>query len=65
MTLLGFILFMIGMLSFMLSFVGIHFTFLKVLEYWGGFVGFLLKVLIIIAGFVLIYLSKIHYPRKS
>lgn len=65
MTLTGFILFMIGMLSLMLSTVGIHFTFLKFLEMWGSSVAFLFKILLIIAGFVLIYLSKIHYPPKS
>lgn len=65
MTLTGFILFMTGMLALMLSTVGIYFSFLKFLEIWGGFVAFLLKILLVITGFVLIYLSKIHYPRKS
>lgn len=65
MTLTGFLLFMIGMLSLMLSTVGIHFSFLRFLEMWGSFVALFLKILLIIAGFVLIYLSKIHYPSKS
>jgi len=65
MAIAGFLLFMIGMLSLILSLIGIQFTFLGFLETWGGLVGFLLKLLIIIAGFILIYLSKTQYPRKG
>lgn len=65
MSLIGFILFFLGMLSIVLSLVGIHFTFLSFLETWGGLVAFLIKVLLVIVGFVLIYLSKTQYPRKE
>ncbi len=65
MTLIGFLLFMIGMLSLILSVIGIHFIFLKFLEYWGALIGVLFKIFLILAGFVLIFLSKLHYPKKS
>lgn len=65
MAISGFLLFIIGMLSLVLSVIGIHFTFLRFLEYWGAGFAFASKILIIIAGFVLIYLSKTDYPRKE
>ena len=65
MAISGFLLFIIGMLSLILSLIGIHFTFLRFLEYWGGGIAFALKLLMVIAGFVLIYLSKTEYPRSE
>ena len=64
MSIAGFLLFMTGMLSLILSLIGIRFTFLAFLEYWGSLVGFLLKLVLIMAGFILIYLSKTEYPGR-
>lgn len=64
-TLAGFILFFLGMLSIILSLVGIHFSFLAFLEKLGKLPAFLAKVAMVGLGFSLIYLSKIHYPRKN
>lgn len=63
-TLIGFILFFIGMLSIFLALVGIHFSFLAFIERLGKLPAFLIKVMMAISGVVIIYLSKIHYPTQ-
>jgi len=63
-TLIGFILFFIGMLSIFLALVGIHFSFLAFIERLGKLPAFLIKVVMAISGVVIIYLSKIHYPTQ-
>ncbi|HLU94623.1 MAG TPA: hypothetical protein VKZ54_10880 [Membranihabitans sp.] len=65
MAILGFIFFLLGSMSLILSLIGIHFTFLRFLENWGGLFSFLAKLLILITGIVLIYISKTQYPRKG
>jgi len=64
-TLIGFILFFLGMLSIFLALVGIHFSFLTFLERMGRLPAFLIKVMMAVSGVVIIYLSKIHYPAKE
>lgn len=64
-TLIGFILFFVGMLSIFLALVGIHFSFLAFLERLGRLPAFLIKVMMAISGVVIIYLSKIHYPTQQ
>ncbi|HLT94446.1 MAG TPA: hypothetical protein VKZ56_07790 [Membranihabitans sp.] len=64
-ALIGFICLFVGIISLILSLVGIHFVFLRFLENWGPFPAILVKLTMVIAGFVLIYLSKTQYPRKK
>jgi len=61
-AIIGFLCFILGAMSLILSLVGIHFTFLRFLENWGGMASFLVKLGILIAGLVLIYVSKTNYP---
>lgn len=65
MAIVGFLCFIMGMMSLFLSTIGIHFVFLRFLENWGPLPAFLIKLAIVVAGFVLIYLSRTQYPRKS
>lgn len=64
MSIFGFTFFIMGMLSLVLSLIGIHLTFLGFLEIWGRLTGFLLKLVIIVTGFILIFLSKSEYPSN-
>lgn len=57
-TTIGFLLFIIGMLAFILSFVGIRFVFLSFLDQLGSPWSFLTKIIMILVGLILIYVSK-------
>jgi hypothetical protein len=63
-TILGFLLVVIGFLSMIVSVVGLKFSFLLFLESWGSLVGFVLKLLIIMTGFILTYLGQTNFSGK-
>jgi hypothetical protein len=63
-TILGFLLVVTGFLSMIVSVVGLKFSFLLFLESWGSLVGFVLKLLIIMTGFVLTYLGQTNFSGK-
>ncbi|MCE2769919.1 MAG: hypothetical protein LW711_08005 [Saprospiraceae bacterium] len=63
-TILGFLLVVTGFLSMIVSVVGLKFSFLLFLESWGSLVGFVLKLLIIMIGFILTYLGQTNFSGK-
>jgi hypothetical protein len=63
-TIAGFILVIIGFLSMIVSVVGLKFSFLLFLESWGALVGFVLKLFIIMVGFILTYLGQTNFSGK-
>lgn len=63
-TILGFLLVVTGFLSMIVSVVGLKFSFLLFLESWGSLVGFVLKLFIIMAGFILTYLGQTNFSGK-
>jgi len=63
-TILGFLLVVTGFLSMIVSVVGLKFSFLLFLESWGSLVGFVLKLLIIMTGFILTYLGQTNFSGK-
>jgi hypothetical protein len=63
-TIVGFLLVVIGFLSMIVSVVGLKFSFLLFLETWGALVGFVLKLFIIITGFILTYLGQTNFSGK-
>jgi len=63
-TILGFLLVITGFLSMIVSVVGLKFSFLLFLESWGSLVGFVLKLLIIMIGFILTYLGQTNFSGK-
>jgi hypothetical protein len=63
-TILGFVLVVTGFLSMIVSVVGLKFSFLLFLESWGSLVGFVLKLLIIMIGFILTYLGQTNFSGK-
>lgn len=63
-TILGFLLVVTGFLSMIVSVVGLKFSFLLFLESWGSLVGFVLKLLLIMIGFILTYLGQTNFSGK-
>jgi len=57
-TILGFILFLSGMYALSLSLVGAKFTPLLFLEKLGGTASFFIKILMVLVGVLLIFLSR-------
>jgi hypothetical protein len=63
-TIVGFLLVVIGFLSMIVSVVGLKFSFLLFLESWGSLVGFVIKLMIILVGFILTYLGQTNFSGK-
>lgn len=57
-TLIGFILFAIGFLSIVLSIVGLNFSFLSFIEKPGKTFAFVVKLILLFAGFIMFYLGR-------
>lgn len=57
-TLLGFLLLFLGFLSIMLSLIGVQFAFMTWLDALGRGVGFLARLGIMLAGFILIFMDQ-------
>lgn len=58
MVLIGFLLAGTGFLALVLSLVGVQLAFLTWIDIFGGLVGFLIRVLMIIFGAIIIYISR-------
>ncbi len=56
-ALIGFLLAGFGFLSIILSMIGLKFSFLTWIDAPGSLFGFVVKIAMILAGFVIIYLS--------
>lgn len=55
---MGFLLFFAGFLSIVLGMIGVQFAFMTWMDHWGKGLGFLLRILMILAGFVLIIIDQ-------
>ncbi len=60
-AIIGFILIIIGMLSLILMLVGVQFSFLTWIDGSGRLTGFVIRLLMIICGFVIIALSQTNW----
>jgi uncharacterized Tic20 family protein len=63
-TLIGFVLIMLGFLALVLSIVGVKFAFLLWIDKPGPLFGFLFRIMMIIVGFVLVYLAQTNYKGE-
>jgi uncharacterized membrane protein len=57
-TLAGFLLFFLGFLSIVLGMIGVQFMFMAWMDHWGRGPGFLIRLMMILAGFILIILDQ-------
>ncbi len=55
--LIGFLLFIFGMLSLVLMLVGANFSYLTWLDYWGKGIGFVMRLTMIGLGLIISYLA--------
>lgn len=63
-TLLGFLLFIIGISAIVLQVVGVQWAFLSFLERIGRLFAFVVKVLMAMAGVVIIVLARTDWERE-
>ncbi|MFK7950729.1 MAG: hypothetical protein AB8G11_24295 [Saprospiraceae bacterium] len=57
-SIIGFALFICGMLALVLQLVGVQLIFLTWLDNWGGGIGLSLRLLMIIIGIVIIVMTR-------
>jgi hypothetical protein len=57
-TVIGFILFLVGGISIVLTLVGLRLTILSPIESLGTGIAFLIKILILVFGLILTYLAR-------
>jgi hypothetical protein len=62
---LGFLLFILGFTALVLSLVGVKFSFLVWLDYPGPLFGFLMRVLMIIIGIVVVYMTTTDWRDEE
>jgi hypothetical protein len=63
-TALGFLLFFLGVLSLVLSLVGLKFSFLAFMDMFGALPSFIIKLSMIFGGIILIVLSKANPEQE-
>jgi hypothetical protein len=63
-TTIGFLLFLIGFLSLLLMLTGLKLTYLSFIDAKGDFLGFLIRITMIIMGIILVYVSRINTQEK-
>ena len=61
----GFLLFIFGFSALVLSLVGVKISFLVWLDYPGALFGFLMKIFMIVAGFVTVYLATADWKAED
>ncbi len=61
----GFLLFVIGFSALVLSFVGVQFSFLGWMEIVGKLPAFLLKLSMVIAGIIIVYLTATDWRTQD
>ena len=63
-TLVGFLLFLFGFLSLVLSMIGLQLAFLAWLDLAGPLVGFLARLVMILAGVILVMLAQTDWAKE-
>ena len=64
-TTLGFLLVVIGFLAIFLNCVGVDFAFLYWLRQFGGISAFMIKIGMVILGFILVYFGQVDLDREE
>lgn len=61
----GFLLFIVGFSALVLSIVGVQFAFLTWIDAPGGLIGMIAKILMIVSGIVIVYLTSTDWRRDD
>ena len=64
-TIIGFLFVIIGFLAIFLNFVGVDFAFLYWLQQFGGMGAFLVKIAMVLIGFILVYFGQVDLDREE
>jgi len=64
-TVIGFLLLFMGILTFFLNIVGVDFILLEWLYRWNVSVSFAIRMLMIIVGLVMIYIGQTDWDREE
>lgn len=64
-SLLGFLLVVIGFLALVYSLVGLKLSFLVWIDMPGPLFGFVMKLLMVIVGFVLVYIDQTDFKGEA
>lgn len=62
---LGFLMFIIGFTALVLSMVGVKLSYLTWIDEFGGLFGFLIRILMIIGGVVVVYLTVTDWRNQE
>jgi hypothetical protein len=62
-TLVGFIFFLLGFSALVLSLVGVQLSFLTWLDAPGRLFGFVMRLVLILLGFVIVYLARTDWKQ--
>ena len=61
---LGFLLFILGVLSFVFQLIGIYFSFLQWIDAAGRLLGLLIRIVMITMGLLLVYATNFNYEEE-
>jgi hypothetical protein len=64
-TVIGFILLFVGIMTFFLTYVGVDFILLKWLYQWSPGISYLVRLLMMVLGLVLIYVGRTDWAREE
>lgn len=62
--LLGFVLMILGFTSMIMQLVGVHWAFLGFIEWAGRLWGFVLKIVMVLAGILILVLANTDWERE-
>lgn len=63
-SIIGFLLLMFGVMSIVLSMVGLEFSFMTFLDVFGSLTAFIIKVFMVLSGIVIITLARTDWERE-
>jgi len=63
-SVIGFLLIMFGIMSIVLSMVGLEFSFMIFLDVFGSLTAFIIKVFMVLSGIVIITLARTDWERE-
>lgn len=64
-TLIGFLLFLYGMLALVLSLIGAKLSFLTWIDSNGALLGFVIRILMVLVGIVLVYIARTDFSGEE
>jgi uncharacterized membrane protein YcgQ (UPF0703/DUF1980 family) len=64
-TLIGFLLIVFGLTSLIMELIGIQWAFLAFLQMGGRLLGFVIKIIMTVAGFMFVYFAQTDWEEEK